>query len=76
MNYWRTTTGAEVDFILSQEKQLVPIEIKSKFAKITRAFRSFIQHYKPKKGIIFNLEKISKCPEFPVACPLNSIFFE
>lgn len=27
--YWRTTTGAEVDFVIETENQLLPIEVKS-----------------------------------------------
>lgn len=59
VRYWRTTAKTEVDFILKTEKEIIPIEVKTK-PKITRSFRSFIQHYKPKKGVIANLNDVSK----------------
>lgn len=59
VNYWRTTSKAEVDFIVQHKNQIIPIEVKTT-PKITRALRSFIQHYKPKKAFIINLNMISK----------------
>ena len=45
VNYWRTTTKTEVDFIIQDSKNnLIPVEVKST-AKITRALRSFINAY-------------------------------
>ena len=52
--YWRTKSGAEIDFIL-QGRELVPIEVKYKnFEKvnITKSFRSFIDAYSPKNAFI------------------------
>jgi len=28
VHFWRTTSGAEVDFVIETEKQLIPIEVK------------------------------------------------
>jgi len=59
INYWRTKDKAEVDFIVHTAKGLVPIEVKYKNMKkatISRSFRSFLTKYKPKTGIIVNLE--------------------
>ena len=65
VRYWRTTAKTEVDFVVEHRDEVIPIEVKIK-PKITRAYRSFIQHYKPKIGLIPNLNvadraKINGC---------------
>lgn len=51
INYWRTKTGAEMDFVLTDEnKNIQGFEVKYKpFKKprITRSTRSFINEYSP-----------------------------
>jgi uncharacterized protein len=49
LKYWRTKSGAEVDFILNNE----PVEIKS-MPKTSRSFLSFIKKYQPKNGYIIS----------------------
>ncbi len=55
IHFWRTQSGAEVDFILRQgQARLLPIEVKYQNmtqAKISRSFRSFIDAYQPQTGI-------------------------
>ncbi|MEA3295527.1 MAG: ATP-binding protein [Patescibacteria group bacterium] len=56
LKYWRTHSKTEVDFIQDEK---IPIEIKTK-PKITKAFLSFIDRYKPEKGyIVSQIEKES-----------------
>jgi predicted AAA+ superfamily ATPase len=55
-NYWRTKTKAEVDFVIRLGQCLIPVEVKANNPKITRSFRSFIDHYNPKTAILFNSE--------------------
>lgn len=46
--YWRTTSGAEVDFVIETDNRLLPIEIKSSpRARIrdTKHLRTFIKEY-------------------------------
>lgn len=54
--FWRTKSGAEVDFVLYQNDQkLVPVEVKfrnMKVAHITRGFRSFVEAYCPPLGVV------------------------
>lgn len=52
--YWRTKSGAEVDFVIETSNELIPVEVKlsAESLKIERGFRSFIEKYKPKKGYI------------------------
>lgn len=58
INFWRTKEGAEVDFILTDNKNLIlPIEVKSaelKAPKITRSLSSFAAKYKAKKAFLIN----------------------
>lgn len=56
INYWRIKAGAEVDFVIYNNKQNpVPIEVKytnlSK-AQITRGFHSFVEAYNPRCAFI------------------------
>ncbi|RLJ02824.1 MAG: hypothetical protein DRP11_02605, partial [Candidatus Aenigmatarchaeota archaeon] len=59
VRYWRTTSKAEVDFVLKLGKEIIPIEVKRK-PKVTRSFRSFIQHYRPKRALIANLDTFDR----------------
>lgn len=48
--YWRTTGGAEVDFILRQGENIIPIEVKykkMKNTKISKSMHSYIDAYQP-----------------------------
>jgi len=56
LHFWRTTAKAEVDFVLKEKDNFIPLEVK-KTSKITRSLLSFINTYNPKIAIIFNLEK-------------------
>lgn len=49
LKYWRTKSGAEVDFIINKE----PVEIKS-MPKTSKSFLSFIKKYQPKNGYIIS----------------------
>jgi len=62
LRYWRTKSGAEVDFVLEGEGKLLPVEVKTRLNKpcITRSFRSFIQKYNPSKGVVTSLELLAK----------------
>lgn len=57
--YWRTKSGAEVDIILQLESDIqIPIEVKyqpMKKASISRSYRSFLEAYSPKTGVIVTL---------------------
>ena len=53
VKYYRSKSGAEIDFIIDDK---LPVEVKSKLSKpsVSKSFRSFIQKYNPDKGIILN----------------------
>jgi len=66
IKYWRTTTGAEVDFViekLGDKPYVIPIEVKyTKFIKpqITRSYRSFLKKYTPPVGLVITKDFIGK----------------
>ncbi|MBW2158063.1 MAG: DUF4143 domain-containing protein, partial [Deltaproteobacteria bacterium] len=48
--YWRSSSGAEVDFIIRAAEKLTAIEVKAgslKRPEVSRSLRSFIQAYRP-----------------------------
>ncbi|PSN95330.1 hypothetical protein B9Q04_12650 [Candidatus Marsarchaeota G2 archaeon BE_D] len=50
--YWRTTSKAEVDFIIEVDGNPVPIEVKSR-GKEQRGFYRFVESYSPKTALVF-----------------------
>ena len=62
MKYWRTKSKAEVDFIIEKEGRITPVEIKSelKKTKFTKSYLSFLEKYKPKKGLILSREFVGE----------------
>lgn len=67
-NFWRSKSKAEVDFVIQHDGEHIPIEVKYGQSKITRSFRSFIEQYHPKLGIIFNnqIHEQASIGEIPV----------
>lgn len=58
IHFWRTKTGAEVDFVIVPEVTPIPFEVKAvdlKEFKIGKSLRSFLQKYKPKEAYYINL---------------------
>jgi predicted AAA+ superfamily ATPase len=53
IRYWRTKAKSEVDFIVENEKGIIPVEVKlNSNGKIEKSLRAFIDIYKSKKAII------------------------
>jgi len=53
LNYWRTKSKAEVDFVLQKNGEIIPIEVKYSFSpSIGKSFYSFIEKFSPKRGFI------------------------
>lgn len=52
--YWRTKSKAEVDFIVENDKGIIPIEVKLQVdsGKVEKSLRSFIRSYKPDIGLV------------------------
>lgn len=50
IKFWRTKGGSEVDFIIEEQGQIIPIEVKSSSAtqvRIPSGLASFIRQYHP-----------------------------
>lgn len=54
LRYWRTKAKAEVDFVLEEKGEVIPIEVKSQ-PKITKSLQSFIMAYHPKIACLLSL---------------------
>jgi uncharacterized protein len=56
--YWRTKSGAKVDFVLSKNLETsIPIEVKFQNLPrpvVTRSYRSFLSAYQPRFGVVIN----------------------
>jgi len=55
LNFWRTTSKAKVDFIVSCGETIVPVEVKFKNMDsdtVGKSFFSFLEKYNPDRGII------------------------
>ncbi|GBE37528.1 MAG TPA: ATP-binding protein, partial [Nitrospirae bacterium] len=55
--YWRTNKGQEIDFIVTEGKRLIPIEVKSKFVHSGMSgLRYFLNAYPASKGLCVTLD--------------------
>lgn len=63
IHYWRTKSGAEVDFVLfKNDKKFLPVEVKyQRMAQptISRGYRSFIEAYQPKDAVMITKNLIA-----------------
>jgi len=57
INYWRSKDGAEVDFVLRRNEQIIPIEVKNFMEqfKYSKSYALFMEKYKIKNGYIITL---------------------
>jgi len=57
-SFWRTKNKAEVDFIIANGENNIPVEVKSREMKkpeYTRSFLGYIEKYKSELGIVINI---------------------
>ena len=85
IHFWRTQSGAEVDFIIHKNQDcVIPVEVKFRTmnkATITRSFRSFIDAYQPRYGFFitkdFNQKiTINHCEINFISFSRLDVFFE
>lgn len=58
LHFWRSSSGAEVDFVMTRGDTTVGVEVKAerlRRAKIPRAARSFVRAYAPKQLWLVNM---------------------
>ena len=58
INFWRTKSKAEVDFVIRHQGETIPLEVKFQSGEVavSKSFYSFIQKYQPPFGIILTRE--------------------
>lgn len=57
VNFWRSTSRAEVDFVIADAKPEACVEVKAgemKTVKLTRGYRSFLEKYNPSRAFLLN----------------------
>jgi predicted AAA+ superfamily ATPase len=54
--YWKSENIAEVDFIVQNELEIVPIEVKSERNVRAKSLAEYIKRYKPKTAIITSMK--------------------
>lgn len=54
IKYWRSKTKQEVDFIIENGKEIIPIEVKLSCDnfRVENSLKSFVEIYKPKKAYV------------------------
>lgn len=45
--YWESERGAEIDFVIQRDGQLIPIEVKSADNTKAKSLRVYMDAYKP-----------------------------
>ncbi len=58
IHFWRTSDGAEIDFVIDFIRELIPIEVKFislRKPSVPRSLRSFIHQYHPVESYVVNL---------------------
>ena len=76
INFWRIKSKTEVDFVIQENKAIVPIEVKySRSPSPGKSFRNFLEKFSPKQGSILtqdfsDIRRIGKTKVYfaPVYC--------
>ena len=58
VNFWRTLSGSEVDFVINKGSSVIPVEAKYSELKaptIEKSLTNFIEKYSPKEAWVVNL---------------------
>lgn len=83
IHFWRTKSGQEVDFVITTNNQILPIEVKKTFPTLLpRGLKNFLEKYTPKQYRIVSLSDTKYLPSsiwpweiqsarFPLFTPCN-----
>ncbi len=71
--YWTSKSDAEVDFIIQQETEIYPIEVKSGTNRTLKSLRSYAEKYNPKIICRVSPRNFIRDNEF-INIPLYSVF--
>lgn len=56
--FWRSGNTAELDFLLEEDGQVIPIEAKANINTQAKSYSTFVRKYRPKIGFKFSLKNI------------------
>lgn len=57
LHFWRSASGAEVDFVIAQGERVLPVEVKADRRGrpvLSRSLRSFLEAYQPATALVVN----------------------
>ena len=62
LNYWRTNAGAEVDFVVEKDGNMIPIEVKTTIKKprYGKSIKNFISAYKSESGFVLSRDYVGE----------------
>lgn len=68
IRFWRSRSGAEVDFVILSEGKPVPIEVKlrGKVGTVGKSLISFFEKYKPEKAFIYTKDTTAQIERYGV----------
>ena len=55
--YWKSGNLAEVDFVICEGENIVPIEVKAEKATHAKSLLAYCQKYKPERSLLTSMEK-------------------
>ena len=58
--FWRSGNSAELDFLIEEQGNIIPIEVKSATNTQAKSYRQFCKKYQPKLGYKVSLKNIGK----------------
>jgi len=60
LRYWRTKSKAEVDFVVEEKQNIVPIEVKyASVPRLGKSYHSFLHSFSPAQGIILTKDTLA-----------------
>ena len=76
--YWSSNATAEVDFVLQEKNNIIPIEVKAEENLKAKSLKVFVEKYKPPKAIRTSMSKY-RAEDWLINIPLyalDSLFFD
>ena len=71
--YWTSKSDAEVDFVIQQGQEIIPIEVKSDLNRNMKNLRGYADKYQPRIIVRYSPRNFIKSDDF-VNIPLYGIF--
>ncbi len=53
--YWASSNSAEVDLLIQNQREIIPIEVKAEENLKSKSLRSFVEKYQPQQAIRFSM---------------------